>query len=225
MNRYESSISNITSQSVPMSKVLKNTYMLLSATLIWSAVLAVISMALNPPPFTSLITSLGALALLWFALPRVANSSAGIGMVFLITGLLGFGLGPTLNYYAAIPNGSQIIATAFGGTGLIFVGLSAYAMTSKRDFSFMGGFLFIGMMVVMVASLVGIFVQMPALQLTISAAVVLLMSGLILFETSQIIRGGETNYLMATVSLYLSIINLFTALLHLLGAFGGGNNE
>ena len=181
-------------------------------------------MALSPPPFISLLTSIGALVLLWFVLPRTADSSAGLGMVFLITGLLGFGLGPTLNFYAAIPNGSQIIATAFGGTGLIFIGLSAYALTSQRDFSFLGGFLFIGLMVVLVASLVGIFVQIPALQLTISAAVVLLMSGLILFETSQIIRGGETNYIMATVSLYLSIINLFQALLHLLGAFGGNND-
>ena len=220
MSRYESVLSNVTSQTVPMNKVLKNTYMLLSATLIWSAVLASVSMAISPPPFISLVTSIGALLLLWFVLPRTANSSAGLGMVFLITGLLGFGLGPTLNYYASIPSGGQIIATAFGGTGLIFVGLSAYALTSKRDFSFMGGFLFIGMMVVLVASLVGIFVQMPALQLTISAAIVLLMSGLILFETSQIINGGETNYLMATVSLYLSVLNLFTALLHLLGAFG-----
>ncbi len=220
MNRYESVLSNVTSQTVPMNKVLKNTYMLLSATLIWSAVLASVSMAISPPPFISLVTSIGALLLLWFVLPRTANSSAGLGMVFLITGLLGFGLGPTLNYYASIPNGGQVITTAFGGTGLIFVGLSAYALTSKRDFSFMGGFLFIGMMVVLAASLVGIFVQMPALQLAISAAIVLLMSGLILFETSQIINGGETNYLMATVSLYLSVLNLFTALLHLLGAFG-----
>ena len=220
MNRYESVLSNVTSQTVPMNNVLKNTYMLLSATLIWSAVLASVSMAISPPPFISLVTSIGALLLLWFVLPRTANSSAGLGMVFLITGLLGFGLGPTLNYYASIPNGGQVITTAFGGTGLIFVGLSAYALTSKRDFSFMGGFLFIGMMVVLVASLVGIFVQMPALQLAISAAIVLLMSGLILFETSQIINGGETNYLMATVSLYLSVLNLFTALLHLLGAFG-----
>jgi modulator of FtsH protease len=224
MNRYESVMSNVTNQTVPMNKVLKNTYMLLSATLIWSAVLASVSMAISPPPFISLVTSISALLLLWFVLPRTANSSAGLGMVFLITGLLGFGLGPTLNYYASIPNGGQIIATAFGGTGLIFVGLSAYALTSKRDFSFMGGFLFIGMMVVMVASLVGIFVQMPALQLTISAAIVLLMSGLILFETSQIINGGETNYLMATVSLYLSVLNLFTALLHLLGVFGGNDD-
>jgi modulator of FtsH protease len=225
MNRYQSAISQAAHQSVPMNKVLKNTYMLLSATLIWSAVLASVSMALSPPPFISLLTSIGALVLLWFVLPRTADTSAGLGMVFLITGLLGFGLGPTLNFYAAIPNGGQIIATAFGGTGLIFIGLSAYALTSQRDFSFLGGFLFIGLMVVLVASLVGIFVQMPALQLTISAAVVLLMSGLILFETSQIIRGGETNYIMATVSLYLSIINLFQALLHLLGAFGGGNND
>ncbi len=221
MNRYDSAIASGVSQSVPVNKVLKNTYMLLSATLIWSAVLAVVSMALNPSPLVSLGTSIVAMLLLWFVLPRTANSSAGVGMVFLITGLLGFGLGPTLNHYAAVPNGGQIISTAFGGTGVIFLGLSAYALTSKRDFSFMGGFIFIGMMVVMLASLVGIFVQIPALSLAISAAVVLLMSGLILFETSQIVRGGETNYIFATISLYLSIINLFTALLHLLGFMSG----
>ena len=219
MNRYETVIAGGAEHATSANKVLKNTYMLLSVTLIWSAVLAVVSMAINPPPLVSIGTSLGALALLWFALPRTANSSAGIGMVFLITGLLGFGLGPTLNYYAAMPNGGQIIATAFGGTGIIFLGLSGYALTSKRDFSFMGGFLFAGLMVVMVASLAGLFLEMPGLHLAISAAIVLLMSGLILFETSQIIRGGETNYLLATISLYLSILNLFQALLHLLGAF------
>lgn len=221
MNRYATAVAQSTGHAASANKVLKNTYLLLSTTLIWSAIVAVVSMTMAPSPFVSLGTSLGALALLWFVLPRTANSSAGLWVVFAITGLLGFGLGPTLNYYAAIPNGPQIIATAFGGTGVIFLGLSGYVLTSKRDFSFMGGFIFAGMMVVMLASLAGLFLNIPALHLAISAAVILLMSGFILFETSQIIHGGETNYLMATVSLYLSILNIFTSLLHLLGALSG----
>jgi modulator of FtsH protease len=195
--------------------------MLLSATLIWSALLAVVSMAINPPPMISLGTSLGALVILWFVLPRTANSSAGIWVVFGVTGLLGFGLGPMLNYYIALSNGGQIVATAFGGTGIIFLGLSGYALSTKRDFSFMGGFIFAGMLVVMLASLAGLFLNMPGLYLAISAAVILLMSGYILFETSQMVNGAQTNYIMATVSLYLAILNIFTSLLHLLGALSG----
>jgi modulator of FtsH protease len=170
----------------------------------------------------SLIASFGALGLLWFVLPRTANSASGLWVVFAVTGLLGFGLGPTLNYYVALPNGPQLIATAFGGTGIIFLGLSGYALTTKRDFSFLGGFIFAGMLVVLLASLAGLFLEMPALHLAISAAVIMLMSGYILFETSQLINDqGQTNYIVATVGLYLAILNIFTSLLHLLGALGG----
>jgi modulator of FtsH protease len=169
----------------------------------------------------SLGTSLGALVLLWLVLPRTANSGAGLWVVFGVTGLLGFGLGPMLNYYASLSNGSQIIATAFGGTGVIFLGLSGYALTTKRDFSFMGGFIFAGMLVMMVAALANIFLAMPALALAISAGVMLLMSGYILFQTSQMVNGGETNYILATVGLYIAILNIFTSLLHLLGALSG----
>ena len=184
--------------------------------------MAVVSMAIAPPPMISLVASFGALGLLWFVLPRAANSANGLWVVFAVTGLLGFGLGPTLNYYVALPNGPQLIATAFGGTGIIFLGLSGYALSTKRDFSFMGGFIFAGMLVVMLASLAGLFLNMPALHLAISAAVILLMSGYILYETSQMINNqGETNYIMTTVGLYLSILNIFTCLLHLLGALGG----
>ncbi|MEW8209588.1 MAG: Bax inhibitor-1 family protein, partial [Candidatus Thiodiazotropha taylori] len=154
-------------------------------------------------------------------LPRYANSAAGLWVVFGVTGLLGFGLGPTLNYYVALSNGGQIVATAFGGTGIIFLALSGYALSTKRDFSFMGGFIFAGMIVVMLASLAGLFLDMPGLHLAISAAVILLMSGYILFETSQMVNGAQTNYIMATISLYLAILNIFTSLLHLLGALGG----
>jgi len=138
-------------------------------------------------------------------------------VVFAITGLLGVGLGPMLTQYLKLPNGSEIVMMALGGTGVIFLGLSAYALTTRRDFSFMGGFLFVGMLLVLGASLLNIFLQMPVMSLVIPGAVVLLMSGFILFDTSRIINGGETNYVMATISLYLNIFNLFVSLLQLLG--------
>lgn len=202
------------------NKVLRNTYMLLSLTLIFSGLTAGFSMLMQLPPMTSLISLGGAFLLIWLVLPKVANSAAGIGVVFAVTGLLGLGLGPTLNYYTAIANGSQIITLAFGGTGVIFIGLSAYVLTTKKDFSFMGGFLVAGFLVVILASLANIFLTIPALSLTISAAVILIMSGFILFDTSRIINGGETNYIMATIGLYLSLYNIFVSLLHILGIFG-----
>jgi modulator of FtsH protease len=220
MNWQDSTVTHSAGSTLSTNKLIKNTYTLLSVTLVWSALMAMIAMAIAPPPMLSLGASFGALALLWFVLPRTANSPSGLWVVFAVTGLLGFGLGPTLNHYIALSNGSQVVATAFGGTGIIFLGLSGYALSTKRDFSFMGGFIFAGMLVVMLASLAGLFLDMPALQLAISAAVILLMSGYILFETSRMVSGEETNYIMATVSLYLAILNIFTSLLHLLGALG-----
>jgi modulator of FtsH protease len=155
--------------------------------------------------------------MLWFVLPRTANSSSGIPVLFAITGLLGFGLGPVISHYIGV--NPSIVMTALGGTGVIFLGLSAYALTTRKDFSFMGGFLMVGLLVVLAAALANIFLQMPVLFLVVNAVIVLIMSGLILYETSSIIHGGETNYIMATASLFLSILNLFQALLHLLGAF------
>lgn len=202
-------------------KVLRNTYALLSMTLLFSALMAGVGMAVGMPPAMSMVASLGALALIWLVLPRTENSAAGLAVVFGITGLLGLGLGPMLSQYLAIPNGGQLVATALGGTGVVFLGLSAYALTTKRDFSFMGGFLFVGMMVALVAMIANLFLEIPALSLATSAVIVLLMSGMILFDTSRIIHGGETNYIRATVSLYLDIYNLFISLLHLLTAFSG----
>lgn len=202
-------------------KVLRNTYALLSMTLLFSALMAGVGMAVGMPPVMSMVASLGALALIWLVLPRTENSAAGLVVVFGITGLLGLGLGPMLSQYLAIPNGGQIVATALGGTGVVFLGLSAYALTTKRDFSFMGGFLFVGMMVALVAMIANLFLEIPALSLATSAVIVLLMSGMILFDTSRIIHGGETNYIRATVSLYLDIYNLFVSLLQLLTAFSG----
>lgn len=209
-----------------VSKVLRNTYALLAMTLLFSAVTAGISMAVNLSYGVGMICSLVALALIWFVIPRTANSSAGLGVVFAFTGLLGLSLGPILNHYLNMANGGSIVMQALGGTALVFFSLSAYVLTSKKDFSFMGGFLAVGMIVALVAivgSLIAGFffgVDVSVFNLAISAVIVLLMSGFILYHTSEIINGGETNYILATVSLYLAIYNLFTSLLHLLGAMG-----
>ena len=221
MNRYENVIAHSGGQVVSSNKVLKNTYLLLSATLGFSALMAVFSMAIGVPPIAYLVAVIAAMVLGVFVLPRTANSTSGIGVIFLITGLLGFGLGSILSMYLALPNGPQVIATAFAGTGIIFLGLSGYALTTKRDFSFMGGFLFAGMMVVVLAMIANIFLQMPALSLAVSGGIILIMSGFILFDTSRIIQGGETNYIMATYGLYLSIFNIFISLLQILGIMGG----
>ena len=201
------------------NKVLRNTYALLSMTLIFAGIMAFVGIMMNIGHGMALGADIVAIIMLWFVLPRTANSATGIPVIFAITGLLGFGLGPIVNHYLAM-NG-DIVMTALGGTGVIFLGLSSYALTTKKDFSFMGGFLMVGLMVVILAGIANIFLQMPVMFLVLNAAIVLIMSGLILWETSNIIHGGETNYIMATASLFLSILNLFQALLHLLGAFGG----
>lgn len=211
--RYDSAV-------LETNKVLKNTYMLLGMTLAFSAVTAGISMALNLPAFMGLVFSLIGFALL-FVVNRMADSAKGLPAIFAFTGVMGAGLGPLLNAYLAMPGGPQLVMQSLAGTAFIFFGLSAYALQSKRDFSFMTGFLFAGLIVAIVAMIANIFLSIPALSLTISAAVVMIMSGLILVDTSRIINGGETNYIRATVGLYLNIYNLFVHLLHLLGAFGG----
>ena len=199
------------------NKVIRNTYILLSMTLLFSAVTATMGVLMGISPMTALLVDIVAIVMLWFVLPKTANSSAGIPTIFAITGLLGFGLGPVVGYYLAI--NPAIVMTALGGTGAIFLALSGYALTTRKDFSFMGGFLMVGMFVILGASLLNIFLQIPALFLAMNAGVILIMSGFILYETSSIIHGGETNYIMATASLFLSILNLFQALLHILGAF------
>ncbi len=210
--------------SVDTHKVLRNTYMLLGMTLAFSAITAGIAMSVGLGRGASLIMSLAALALVWFVLPRTANSAAGLPVVFLFTGLLGASLGPILNHYLAIQGGSEIVMQALGGTAIIFFALSAYVTTTKKDFTFMRGFLFTGLILVIVAAIGSMIaswafgVDVSAFSLMISGAVVLLMSGFILYDTSSIIRGEQTNYIMATVGLYLNIYNLFTSLLHILGA-------
>jgi len=189
-------------------------------TLFFSALTAGASMALNLPHPGILLTLIGYFGLL-FATAKFRDSSLGLLFVFALTGFMGYTLGPILNSYLSLANGGQIVMTAMGGTSIIFLGLSGYALVSRKDFSFLGSFLMVGIVVAFLAGLGAIFFEIPALSLTVSAAFVLLMAGLILYETSNIIHGGETNYIIATVTLYVAIFNLFTSLLHLLGFLNG----
>ncbi|KMT63923.1 Bax inhibitor-1/YccA family protein [Catenovulum maritimum] len=201
------------------NKVLRNTYSLLAMTLTFSAVTAGIAMSLDLSRMMALVLSLVGFGLI-FVVNKKADSASGIFWVFAFTGVLGAALGPMLNHYASMPGGSALIVQALGSTALIFFALSAYTLTTKKDFSFMGGFLMVGLIMAIIAGIANIFFQIPALSLALNAVIVLIMSGFILFDTSRIVNGGETNYIRATVSLYLNIYNLFTSLLHLLGAFG-----
>ena len=201
------------------NRVIRNTYMLLSMTLLFAAVTAGASVVLKLPHPGILVTLVGYFGLL-FAITRFRDRGLGVGLVFALTGFMGYTLGPVVSHYLGLPNGGQTVMMAMSGTAAIFLGLSAYALTTKKDFSFMGGFLMVGILLAFLAGLAAIFFEIPTLSLAVSAAFVLLMSGLILYETSNIIRGGETNYVMATVTLFVSIFNLFTSLLHLLGFAG-----
>jgi modulator of FtsH protease len=207
--------------SVAKHRVLRNTYALLSMTLLWSAAVASLSVMFSwshPGMLVSLVGTLG----LFFLIHKVRNSIWAIPAVFALTGFMGYTLGPLLQAVASLPGGASSIALALGTTGVTFLGLSAYVLVTRKDFSFMGGFLMIGMIVALVAGLAGMFLQIPALSLAVSGAVALLSAGLILFETSRIVNGGESNYVMATVGLFLSIYNLFVSLLSLFGFAGSG---
>jgi modulator of FtsH protease len=204
------------------TRVLRNTYALLSMTLLFSAAVAAAGVALKLPAPGLLITLVGYFGLL-FAVHKLRNSGWALPAVFALTGFMGYTLGPVLARTLTLPGGAQTIVLALAATGATFLALSAYVLSTRRDFSFMGGFLFAGMVVALLAGLGAVFFQMPALGLAVSAMVALLSAGLILFETSRIVNGGETNYVMATVGLYVSIFNLFTSLLSLFG-FGGGDD-
>ena len=205
------------------NKVIRNTYLLLAMTLVFSAITAGISMAINPPMKVYIGSVLVGFVMI-FILNKMQNSAAALPLTFLFAGLMGFGLGPILNHYLGLPNGGEIVMTAMGMTALTFVGLSAYVLTSRKDFSFMGGFLAAGSMVLIIA-MIALFVlpmfgvNVGGFGLAFSALVVLLMSGFILYDTSNIVNGTYTNYIMATVSLYLNIYNLLVHLLSLVGAF------
>ena len=211
-----------TSGLVSTNKVLKNTYMLLGMTLAFSALTAGIATAMKLPPMMGLVLMLVGFGLL-FVVNRMADTAKGLPAIFAFTGVMGAALGPTLSFYLALPGGSSLVMQALGGTAVVFFALSAYALTTRKDFSYMGGFLMTGVIVAMVAGIANIFLAIPALSLTISAGIVLIMSGLILFDTSRIINGGETNYIRATVSLYLNVYNLFVNMLHLLAVLTGGD--
>lgn len=211
MNRAEASV-------LSTNKVIRNTYILLSMTLAFSAVVAGFSMALGLPHPGLILTLVGYFGLL-FLTAKLRNSAGGVVSIFALTGFMGYTLGPIISAYLSLPNGHAIVMQAMGGTAAIFLALSGYALTTRKDFSFMGGFLMVGILVAFLAGLGAIFFSMPGLSLAVSAMFVMLMAGLILYQTSAIIHGGETNYIMATVTLYVSIYNLFTSLLHLLGVF------
>lgn len=220
MNRNDVTILTQRRDSVLSSnKVLRNTYLLLGLTFLFSALTAYLSLGASPMhPIMMIVGVYG----LMFLTQALQNSVWGLVSVFAFTGFLGYTLGPILNMYLHnFSNGPQLVATALGGTGMIFFALSGYALTTRKDFSFLGGFLFVGMMVAVLAMIAGIFIHIPALQLAISAAFILISSGLILMQTSAIIHDGETNYISATVGLFVSIYNLFVSLLNILSSFSG----
>ena len=204
------------SQSVSINKVLKNTYMLLGMTLVFSAITAAVSVFVGISQMMALGSMIAAFVML-FVVHKTADSSKGLLAIFVFTGLMGLSLGPMLSRYLALESGPQLVMQALGGTGIIFFALSGYALVSKKDFSFLGGFLMVGLLVVIVAAIANIFFAVPAVSLALSSAIIFIMSGLILFDTSRIIHGGETNYIRATVSLYLNIYNIFVHLLSILG--------
>ncbi len=221
MNESQFAVTRPVESILATNKVLRNTYLLLSMTLIFSAAMAGLSIYMNFPPMHWIIQLGGMIGLLMLT-NVFKNSALGLVCVFAFTGFLGLTAGPTINLYlSAFTNGAELVMTAAGGTGVIFLGLSGYVLTTRKDFSFMGGFLFIGLIVIVLASLANLFFQVAAIQLALSAMSILLFSGYILYDTSKIIHGGETNYVMATVTLFLDIYIIFMNLLQLLGIFGG----
>ncbi len=204
-------------QAVGTSKVLRNTYGLLALTLLFSAVTAGAAMAMGIERMNILVFFIGAYGLM-FLVHKTANSAIGLLSTFAFTGFMGFTLGPILSAYLTLPNGAQLIMTALGMTGVTFVGLSAVALITRKDFSFLANFLMAGAIVLIIAMVAGIFLQIPALSLMVSAGFVLFASAAILYQTSEIVhRSGETNYILATITLYVSIYNLFVSLLSILG--------
>ena len=221
MNSTQYTIARSEVSVLATNKVIRNTYILLAMTLLFSALTAGLSMAFNLPHPGLLVTLIGYFGLL-FLTTKLRNSVWGLVSIFALTGFMGLTLGPIINLYLTkFTNGTELVMMAMGGTGLIFLGLSGYALSTRKDFSFLGGFLMVGILVGFLAGLGAVFFQLPGLALAVSSMFVLLMAGLILYQTSEIIHGGETNYIMATITLYVSIYNLFTSLLHLLGVFGG----
>lgn len=208
--------------AVSVNKVLKNTYLLLSMTLAFSAFTAYLSRDFGPMNIWLMI---GGTYGLLFLTHMLANSVWGLAAVFGFTGFLGFSIGPMLGMLMKTANGADIVSQALGGTAIIFLALSGYTLVSRKNFAFLQGFLFAGAIVLLIAMVAGIFLKMPALHLAINAGFMLFASAMILFQTSEIIHGGERNYIRATVTLFVSIYNLFMSLLSLLSAFTGGDDR
>jgi modulator of FtsH protease len=205
-----------TASILETNKVLRNTYLLLGLTLLATAGASAMAIALNLPPLAAIVCMIASFIMI-FVVNKTADSAKGIGMIFIFSILMGLSLGPMLQAYLKMANGPSLVFQAFAGTSIIFFALSGYALTTRKDFSFMGGFLFVGMILALIAIIANIFLHIPLLSLVISSVVILLMSGFILFDTSRIVHGGETNYIRATISLYLNIYNIFVHLLSLLG--------
>jgi modulator of FtsH protease len=208
--------------TVEVKRVLRNTYALLAMTLLFSAIVASASVAYRLPAPGMILTLAGYFGLL-FAIHKMQNSAWALPAVFALTGFMGYTLGPLLTHSLALPGGAQTVSLALAATGATFLSLSAYVLLTRRDFSFMGGFLFCGMVIALVAGIAAMVFEIAALGLAVSAMVALLSAGLILFETSRIVNGGENNYVLATVGLYVSVFNLFTSLLSLFGIGGSGD--
>ncbi len=206
-------------------KVLRNTYLLLALTMVPTVVGAWIGMQtagiVQEHPFISFFVMLGSVIGLQFGIAAYRNSAVGIGLLLLMTGLLGWFIGPLLNYALTMKNGMQLVGYAAAGTGAVFFGMATIATVTKRDFSFMGKFLFVGMIALLVAMIANMFFQIPALALAISSLVIVVFSLYLLHDLSRIVTGGETNYVMAITGVYISLLNIFTNLLQLLLALSG----
>jgi len=225
MNEFNQAVVKSQESILASNKVLKNTYMLLSVSFLISAAMATVAVQIGLGMGASFGALIAGILICWFVIPRYENSSGigGIIAVFAFTGLMGLSIGPIVGMYLATAKGAMIVSTALGGTGIIFFAISGYALTTKKDFSFLGGFLFAGFIVVLLASVVSMFTNIPGLSLAISGAVIMIFSGFILYDTSRIINGGEDNYIRATVSLFISLYQIFAHLLHLLFALGGSD--
>jgi modulator of FtsH protease len=206
----------ITAAGANSTRVLRNTYALLAMTLVFSAAVAAASMSLSAP-VPGLALTLAGFFGLFYIVSKLRDSAWALPAVFALTGFIGYTLGPLMTHTLALPGGGQVVALALAVTGATFLAMSAFALTSRRDFTFMGSFLLAGMLVALLSGLAAVLFALPAVGVVVSGMVAALASGLILFETSRILHGGETNYVMATVSLYVSIANLFSSLLSLLG--------
>jgi len=224
MDRNFGTVSRVSDATMVTNTVLRNTFILLGLSFVFSSLMGAWAISMHVGPMSPLLVLVGYLGL-FFLTNALRNSAAGILAVFALTGFLGFTAGPLVGMYlTAYSNGMQLVTTALGGTGVIFFGLATYAMTTRKDFSYLAGFLMVGMIVLMLAVIANLFLTIPAFSLMVSAFIIMLMSGFILFDLSLIINGGQRNYILATVSIFASLFNIFLNLLQLLAAFAGNRD-